>query len=97
MVDQTRKVQTFVVTNHKSSIRVREVLSRICLRKGPSEAEATYACYLCVCGVQIDRERCVLPVPLVKGWKYTRLDLADLTEKAFGTRYAIHPMQTTGL
>jgi hypothetical protein len=50
-----------------------------------------------VCGVQIDRERCVLPVPLVKGWKYTRLDLADLTEKAFGTRYATHPMQTTGL
>jgi hypothetical protein len=41
-----------------------------------------------VCSVasQIEKARCELPVESCRGWKYVRLDLLDLTQRAFGTR-----------
>lgn len=92
VMDHTRQLKTLVVTNHKSNIRVGRRAGTdwpVCCLLDPACLLACWMVYVSP-ACQIDRDRCVLPVPLVRGWKYTRLDLSDLMEKAFGTRYCHH-------
>ena len=41
---------------------------------------------VCAYSHQVDKEHCLLPCASVRGWRYVRLDLADLIARAFGTR-----------